>query len=151
MGRLTLLNDEVRDAHRAQSSASLICHDDLMTRHSISQSNSRGHSRNDSLEHAAMVGPADIQSDGVFAERTCVDDSGPRAQCLTERQRGTSVQKAERLCVALHGHRRNHALSRLFKNHNAEFVVEGSELNRPWRIRHDVILPTVHQAKESTS
>jgi hypothetical protein len=61
------------------------------------------------------------------------------------------VQQAKRLGISVHGHGGNDPLRRLFENHDAEFVVEGSELNRPWRVRHDVILLTVHQAKESTS
>jgi hypothetical protein len=61
------------------------------------------------------------------------------------------VQQAKRLGVSVHGHGGNDPLRRLFENHDAEFVVEGSELNRPWRVRHDVILLTVHQAKERTS
>ena len=61
------------------------------------------------------------------------------------------MQQSKRLSVAVHGHRRDNAFGRLFENHDAEFAVESSELNRPWRFRHDVILLTVHQAKGSAT
>jgi hypothetical protein len=60
------------------------------------------------------------------------------------------MQQTKRLRVSVHGHRRYDALGRLFENRDTEFAVESSELDRPWRFRHDDILLTV-QAKGRTS
>ncbi len=151
MGRLAFVNNQVRDADRAQAGPCLVCNHDFVTGDGLSQLNGRGHSRHDSVAHTAMVGAADIQAHRHFSERARVNHGSPRAERFAEGHRGPAVQQPKRLGIAVHGHRRNDALGRLFENHDAEFVVEGSELNRPWRVRHDVILLTVHQAKESTS
>ena len=151
MGRLALVNNEVRNAHRAQAFPRLICHHDLMTRHGLTQVNRCRNAGHDSAAHATMVGAADIQAHRHFPERARVNDRGPRAECFPESHRGTTVQQSKRLRVAVHGHRRDDALGRLFENHDAEFAVESSELNRPWRLRHDAILLTVHQAKGSAT
>jgi hypothetical protein len=116
----------------------------------LAKVNRSGNTRHDSLAHATMVSAADIQAHCHFSERTRVNDSGPRAKCFAENHRGTTVQQTKRLRVSVHGHRRYDALGRLFENRDAEFAVESSELDRPWRFRHDDILLIV-QAKGRTS
>ena len=149
MGRLALVNNEVRNAHRAQAFPRLICHHNLMTRHGLTQVNRCRNAGHHPVAHATMVGSADIQAHRHFPERARVYDRGPRAKRFPENHRGATVQQSKRLSVAVHGHRRDDAFGRLFENHDAEFAVESSELNRPWRFRHDDILLTVHQAEGS--
>ena len=151
MGRLAFVNNQVRDAHRAQADSGLVGDHNFVTGDGLSQLKSCGHSRHDSITHTAMVGAADIQAHRHFSERARVNHGSPRAERFTKGHRGPAVQQPKRLGIAVDGHRRNDALGRLFENHDAEFVVEGSELNRPWRVRNDVILPTVHQAERRTT
>ncbi len=151
MGRLASFNNKVRDSDGAQAAPRFVCNDDLMTRDGLSQVDCSGYARDDSIAHATMVGAADIQAHRQFAKRARVNHSGPRADRFTEGHRCATVQQAERLCVSVHGHCRDDALGRLFENHDSEFVVEGSKFDCPWRVRHELSLVNVHQAKGRTS
>ena len=148
MGRLTLFNNEIRYAHRAQAGSRVIGNYDLMTRYCLAQLNRSGNARHDSIAHSTMMGATDVQAHCHFPERARMNNSGPRTERFTKGHRSTAMQKSKRLSVAMNWHRRDDALGGLFENRDAEFTVESPELNRPCRFRHDDILQTA-QAKGS--
>jgi len=153
MGRLAVIDNrqrvdnQVRDANRAQACAGLIGHHHFVTRDGVPELQRSGGARDDSLAGTTVMGATDVEPYRRLAESTRVDHGSPRTERFAQNHGCTAMERPERLRVAAHGHRRDDTVCGLLDDLNPHLAVEVTEFDGPGFVRHAATVPIVHQVE----